>query len=98
MWGFNPCFYGTTSSTAYGVLVTSRQQGVSILVFMERPLQPQEEIASEPFDLFQSLFLWNDLFNYTCSVSPHEIIFSLLFTMHFFDNFTPPFHGFQAHY
>src|SRR3990172_1394253 len=32
---FNPCFYGTTSSTKWDVLVFMKGYGVSILVFME---------------------------------------------------------------
>src|SRR3989344_3583758 len=36
---FNPCFYGTTSSTLYDYRKKYSKKYVSILVFMERPLQ-----------------------------------------------------------
>ena len=85
---FNPCFYGTTSSTNlvsneeanYGMFQSlflwndlfnpafSSQHPapsrVSILVFMERPLQQKPCIfKTHRYREFQSLFLWNDLFN-----------------------------------
>src|SRR3972149_3706333 len=61
---FNPCFYGTTSSTSGIARAYLSVDSVSILVFMERPLQQLFSIRGGSGNIqFQSLFLWNDLFN-----------------------------------
>ena len=62
--GFNPYFYGTSTSTVTNEIIYDAAAKVSILIFMEHLLQP-DNIRNELQRVkeFQSLFLWNIYFN-----------------------------------
>jgi len=63
--GFNPYFYGTSTSTVTNEIIYDAAAKVSILIFMEHLLQQEDSNHKKVrrMDMFQSLFLWNIYFN-----------------------------------
>ena|GEM_PF-6262395 len=56
---FNPCFSGSSTATVAAKLLIRTVASVSILVFLEVPLQlPDDLVRDENGNMFQSLFFW----------------------------------------